>query len=137
MKKILFALLFAVTLVVPSAQTETMGKILPKTVVYYFHGQFRCHSCTRIEELTRKAIQQGFQKELSSGSIQFRPVNIDTPSNEHYVRDYRLETRSVILSKMNGSKEISWKNLPLVWDYLGDEKAFLGYIINEIKGFSR
>ncbi|HOT47133.1 MAG TPA: nitrophenyl compound nitroreductase subunit ArsF family protein [Spirochaetota bacterium] len=137
MKKILFALLFAVTIVVSFAQTETMGQNLPQTVVYYFHGQFRCYSCTRIEELTRMSLQKGFARELASGAILFRPVNVDLPQNEHYISDYRLRTRSVVLSRVNGGKEINWKNLERVWDYFSDEKAFLGYIISEIKSFRR
>jgi hypothetical protein len=83
------------------------------------------------------SLQKGFAKELASSTIVFRPVNIDIPKNEHYISDYRLQTRSVILSKVNGGKEITWENLDRVWNYLGDEKEFENYIIDEVKGFIR
>ena len=108
-----------------------------KIVVYYFYGQFRCHSCMRIEELTRKAVQKEFQKELASGAMVFQPVNIDVPGNEHFIEDYKLATRSVILSKMVNGKQMSWKNLPMVWNYLDDENAFIEYVQTEVKNFMK
>lgn len=137
MKKKLLILIIAMSVIIPFDQTETMGQTPSKAVVYYFHGQFRCPSCLRIEEFTRKALQKAFAKELTSGAIVFQPVNIDVPKNEHYNTDYRLTTRSVIISKTNDGKETGWKNLSKVWDYLGDEKAFMNYVIKEVKDFIR
>ncbi len=133
MKKILFLTIFSLSLLFPFALSTTRAQPSSKTIVYYFHGQFRCYACLRIEELTRKALQKGFQKELSSGSVIFNAVNIDMPVNGHFIKDYRLETRSVVISQVTGSRETAWKHLEKTWDYLGDEKEFLKYIQDEVK----
>ncbi len=133
MKKILFLSIFSLSLLLVFALPTTRAQSTSKTIVYYFHGQFRCHSCLRIEELTRKALQKGFQKELSSGSVVFNAVNIDEPANGHFMKDYKLETRSVVISQVTESREIAWKHLGKTWDYLGDEKKFLKYVQEEIK----
>lgn len=108
-----------------------------RTVVYYFHGQFRCHSCTRIEELTRKALQSGFSKELASGAIVWRPTNIDDRKNEHFRRDYQLNARSVVISRLKNGSQVNWKNLPEVWSRLHNEASFISYIQNEISEFNK
>ncbi len=116
---------------------DSVAQSPDRTMVYYFHGQFRCHSCTRIEELTRKALQTGFSKELASGAMVWRPTNIDDQKNHRFIRDYQLRTRSVIVSKQRNGKEVRWKNLPEVWSLLQDEASFISYIQNEIREFSK
>ncbi|MBP7585996.1 MAG: hypothetical protein KBA61_18270 [Spirochaetes bacterium] len=116
---------------------ESTAQSQDSTVVYYFHGQFRCHSCTRIEELTAKALRAGFSKELAGGAMVWRPTNIDDQKNHRFIRDYQLKTRSVILSKQRNGKEVRWKNLPEIWSRLQDEASFTSYIQNEIREFSK
>lgn len=116
---------------------QSMAQSQDRTVVYYFHGQFRCYSCTRIEELTGKALRAGFSKDLSVGTMVWRPTNIDDQKNHRFIRDYQLRTRSVILSKQHNGTEVRWKNLPEVWSRLHDEASFISYIQNEIREFNK
>ena len=106
-----------------------------KIVVYYFHGEFRCHTCTMIEELTRKAVAEGFRKEVSESRLEFKAVNTDRAGNAHFVRDYKLETKSVVVAEFSGSKQTRWKNLPKIWEYSSHETAFMKYIRDEIKEY--
>ena len=69
-----------------------------KIAVYYFHGNYRCPSCTTIEELTNFSIINGFKKELESGQLVFQAINVETPENQHFVKDYHLYTKSLIVS---------------------------------------
>jgi len=137
MKKRAAILILALAIPFAFVHSPINGQTSSKTVVYYFHGQFRCYSCTRIEELTRKALQKGFAGELAKGTLVLKVVNIDIAKNEHYINDYNLQTRSVVVSKISGGKEITWKNLDGVWTYLRDETAFSNYIISEVKRFIR
>ena len=103
--------------------------------VYYFHTSFRCHSCLTIERLTREAVNEQFAAELNSGVIRWQMVNYEEPANEHFIDDYKLYTKQVILSAVKGGKEVKWKNLDEVWDLKRDEMRFKLYIAEEIKNF--
>ncbi len=102
-----------------------------KVIVYYFHGNYRCYSCMRIEQYTRESIDASFAKELKSGQIEFRSINVDLPANSHYVDDYKLFTKSVIVSDIVQGKERRWKNLQKVWELLRNEMTFKDYVKNE------
>ena len=104
-----------------------------KLIVYYFHGNFRCHSCTMIEALTKQAVNSGFSDQLKNGRIELKVINIEEPGNEHFVDDYKLYTKSVILSDVNNDREVSWKNCEKVWTLLGNEQKFIKYIQSEVK----
>ncbi len=137
MKNMIIAVLIGFTVFTPASHFSLSAAPTVKTVVYYFHGQFRCYSCTRIEELASIALQKHFSKELASGAVVWRPVNVDAPGNERYIADYRLRTRSVVASRVIDGKEISWKNLERVWHYYNDEPAFTAYIKSEIDALMR
>lgn len=104
-----------------------------KLMVYYFHRTVRCPSCLLIEDMAKQAVSSGFESELKSGRIELKIINIDEPAQAHFEKDYALEFQSVVLSSVKNGKETSWKNLPLIWDYLEDEDKLMTYIQNEIK----
>ena len=105
----------------------------PKVVVYYFHGNTRCITCKKIESFARSAIESGFAAELKTGRIEFRSVNVEEPNNEHYVQDYQLVTRSVVLSRIRNDKQDTWKNLDQVWTLVRDPDVFNRYVVDETK----
>ncbi len=129
----LSALLLFMNLPVTSAAPALAAE--KKIVVYYFHGEFRCHTCMEIERLTKKSISVGFIKEMAGSKIALKIINIDKPENKHFVTDYKLETKSVIVSEFNGSKLVRWKNLPKIWDYTNNENLFIKYIQDGVKGY--
>ncbi|MEI7947920.1 MAG: MTH895/ArsE family thioredoxin-like protein [bacterium] len=86
------------------------------TTVYYFHGNQRCFSCNRIESLTLKAIE--------GKGCNFKAVNLDEPANEHFVKDFQLDTRVVVIQH-NGT----YKKMENVWGLVGGKEAdFIKYI---------
>ena len=104
-----------------------------RIVVYYFHGNVRCRTCKTIEAYTRKSLETMFPKALQDGSLVFRPVNVDESNNEHFVEQYQLMTRSVVVQEIVDNKPGRWKTLDGVWDVVGDESKFSLYIQSEIK----
>ena len=106
-----------------------------KVIAYYFHGTFRCSTCRTIEQYSLEAIQTYFAKELGSGKLEFRPVNIEEPENKHFIQDYQLVTRSLVLSLMSDGKETKWKNLPDVWKLVRDKDKFFQYVKDEVEKF--
>ncbi len=107
----------------------------PKVIVYYFHTTYRCPSCLKIEAYSREAIESAFAKELRDGSVQWRVINVEQSANRHYINDYRLFSKSVILVRMNNGKEKEWKNLLKVWQLLGNKEAFMRYVQGELRSY--
>lgn len=99
------------------------------TTVYYFHGARRCVTCNRIEALTRSAVEETFREEISKGTVAFAPVDVERPENEHYVQDFQLAVRSVVVRNGTG-----YERLDKVWDLVhGDEGGFRDYIVEAVR----
>lgn len=106
-----------------------------RVIAYYFYGGKRCPSCRKIESYTHSAVRTGFAKETDSGLLEWRPVNTDEPENAHYVEDYKLYTKQVVLAEFLGDTQQRWKDLDQVWELLNDENRFVQYIQAEIRTF--
>lgn len=104
-------------------------------IVYYFHGDYRCASCYEIEQRTEEAVKKFFGEEMQQGTLVYKVVNCDEEKNSHFVDDYKLYTKSVVLSLVKNRKEVKYKNLTKVWEYLDDEQQFYEYIKAEVTSF--
>jgi len=107
----------------------TTGSDGRKVIVYYFHGNKRCNTCRTIEAWTEAAIQISFSKELDTGRLEWKIVNVDEPENSHFVEDYELTTRTVVLVDVNQGQEERWKRLDRVWQLVKNKEEFVDYII--------
>jgi hypothetical protein len=104
-------------------------------IVYYFHTTYRCYSCTKISELTKKVLNNQFKKQIESGKIIFKTVNIEKDKNKHYVNKYQLFTKTVVLVDMIKKKQIKYLKLDKTWNYLRDENKFYSYIKDKLTTF--
>jgi hypothetical protein len=108
-----------------------------KIIAYYIHQTKRCPSCRKIETYTDEAIKSHFADKLESGDLVWRLINIDVEGNEHYMDDYQLFTKSVILSRVENGIEIEYKNLKKIWQLLNSKEKFIEYINSEITTFMK
>ncbi len=106
-----------------------------KVIAYYFHTTYRCATCRRIEAYSKQAIESGFARELADGRIEFRLVNVEIPENRHYVQEYNLFTKSLVLVRMKDGRQSEWTNLDRVWQLNGDRAAFLRYVQQGIRDY--
>jgi hypothetical protein len=106
-----------------------------KLIVYYFHGNMRCSTCHKLEDYAKEALDMYFADDLAAGKIQWKPTNVDTPSNEHFVKDYSLVTKSVVVSRVLDGREVGWKNLDQIWMKVRDKNSYLEYIRDSIIKF--
>ena len=141
MKRI-FLILLAVVLInqiVGCSATADTAVSKPKETdyvrAYYFHGDYRCSNCYKIETYSKEAIDKYFAKELASGELEYEVINIDEKGNGHFAKDYKLYTKSLVISKIKDGKEVEYKNLEKVWDYLGNKEAFYNYVKEEVSKF--
>lgn len=104
-------------------------------IVYYFHGDMRCPTCHKLETYAKEALDTYFPDKLASQDIVWKVVNVDKPKNRHFIRDYELVTKSVVLSKSADGKEIERKNLDQIWQKVRDKNSYLNYIRGSIIEF--
>ena len=114
----------------PASATNTPAAA--KVVAYYFHGNVRCMTCRAIESYASEAVESRFAEALKDGRLEWRVVNVEDPGQGHFVQDFQLSTRSVVLERLVNGKRQEWKNLQRVWELVrGDKAGFLKYIQDE------
>lgn len=130
---LLIGMLFSVSLSVFAKDNSPQEKIK----AYYFHGSFRCVTCTNMEKYSREAIEKNFKDALTSGRLEFKAINVEEKDNEHFINDYQLYTKSLILSLVKDGKEVKSKNLDKIWQLVRNKQKFLSYVISELNEFMK
>jgi hypothetical protein len=135
-KKLIVILLAAVAVISASFSVfAAEDKPAAKVIAYYFHGTVRCPTCYKLEQYSKEAIESNFKDALASGKLEFKVVNVEDKRNEHFVNDYQLYTKSLVISLIENGKEVKSKNLTKIWDYVGNKQKFFEYVTSEINGF--
>jgi hypothetical protein len=106
-----------------------------KVIAYYFHTNTRCSTCMKIEAYSREAIEKGFPEELKNGILEMRIVNYEQPENRHFIKEYKLVSKSLILVNTVNDKQAEWTNLKMVWQLTGRKDAFLNYVRREVRSY--
>ena len=115
--------------------TENTQKGGSQVIGYYFHGNFRCPTCHNLEQYAKEAIENNFKDELNKGVLVFEAINVEEKGNEHFVNDYQLYSKSLVLSLVKNGEEIKHKNLSKIWEYVRNKEKYVNYIKNEIDAF--
>jgi hypothetical protein len=106
-----------------------------RVIAYYFHTNTRCSTCIKIEAYSKEAIEKGFPDELKKGTLELRVVNYENPENRHFMQDYKLVSKSLVLVNMVDGKQTEWANLKIVWQLTGRKDAFLNYVRKEVRSY--
>jgi hypothetical protein len=106
-----------------------------KIVLYYFHATARCSNCKKFEVYSIEAIRHRFADALDNGRLEWQAINVDEPVNKHFIEEYRLITRSLILVEMQDGEQVGWKNLQKIWELVGDKEEFVKYVQSEVADF--
>mgnify|MGYP001765664583 CR=1 FL=1 len=119
--------------VLPAAPGKAAAAETGRAVVYYFYTDTRCASCKTIEAYTREAVTSRLAGGYKGLKAEFVGVNVDEESNAHYVLEYGLSSKSVVVQRFSGDKRLNWRKLDKVWQLLGDKEAFLNYVAGETR----
>ena len=68
-------------------------------------------------------------------SLEWRTVNVELPENQHFVEDFQLATRTVVLVRVVDGVNMEWKRLDRVWELVRDKPAFVDYIWDNTNDF--
>ncbi|MFA7254506.1 MAG: nitrophenyl compound nitroreductase subunit ArsF family protein [Candidatus Omnitrophota bacterium] len=115
-----------------SAEEAPAGSMV---TAYYFHGTFRCPTCHKLEQYAKESIESNFKDALASGKLAFKIVNVEGKGNEHYMNDYQLYTKSLVLSLTKNGREVRAKNLDKIWEYVGNKDRYENYVRDEVAAF--
>jgi hypothetical protein len=118
-----------------SAAANAVPVIQNGVMVYYLHGNVRCPTCRNIEAYAQEAVESGFADRLKSKQIVWQVINYETPGNEHFAADYEVVAPNVVLAEYQDGKQLKWKGLPEVWEYVGDKPAFINFVQTSLREF--
>ncbi len=108
-----------------SAAAEDAKNESKKLDLYYFYNNTRCFNCREFERMT---------KELApSLPVNLKLVNVQDKGNEHYIKDYKLFSKSIIVVNDKGH----YRNLDKIWSLVRDEEKFKKYVTDEVHAFAK
>jgi hypothetical protein len=115
----------------PEAAAGTPARA--ETVVYYFYTSSRCASCMRIEAWTKECLEQEFGSDLKSGRIAWKPVNLEEDGNMHFVEDFKLTAKTVIVCNYRDGQPGRYADLVDVWRLLNDKGRFFQLVRTKVR----
>lgn len=118
---------------VDHAMPEESPQSQQAVIVTYFTTDVRCESCLQIEALTQQTLKEHFAQELAAGNLRFRTLNIDRQENKHFIQNYNLAFKTVVVSTERQGTVIHWQKLDDVWTRLNDPEAFKAYVAAPIR----
>jgi hypothetical protein len=127
-------------LIASISNTQPSVETLPvvagnQVVMTYFISGVRCESCKKIEDLSRETAEKSFSAEVATQKLVFRVIDTGEPANRHYVDDYKLTSKTVVISHRVDGKETEWKDMDKVWDLLDQPDAFRSYLASVIQDY--
>ncbi|RPJ35749.1 MAG: hypothetical protein EHM17_01215 [Verrucomicrobiaceae bacterium] len=118
------------------APVETLPVVEgPQVVMTYFLLGSRCPSCRKIEALARETAEQVFPAELAAKKLIFRVIDTGEPMNRHYLNDYQLSSKTIVISRRVDGRETAWKDMRKVWDLFDDPPAYHAYLGAQVRGY--
>lgn len=96
------------------------GDPVDSVVAFYLHGTMRCVTCKKLEAYSREAFE--------GSNIVLEVVNVDLPENRHFVDDFQLVTRALVLAEYRSGRITRWANLDRIWELVGVHDAYLDYV---------
>ncbi len=104
-------------------------------MVYYFYTTKRCPTCRKFEAYTTELVKADFAEQLKSGTLEFHLVKVDETPNGHFIDDYQLTTKSVVIADYRDGEQVRWKNLARIWSLVREKPSFMSYVRDEITDY--
>lgn len=110
-------------------EADVPGKAaVAEVAVYFFDGGKDCATCEKLEAYAREAVETHFPEELASGVLVWLRRDMDEPENEHFVTDFELYAKSVVVVGLKDGERVRWENLEDIWELVYDRPAYIEYI---------
>jgi len=125
-------LAFAIALATAAIAAPVQGPQPPATVqATYFHYEYRCISCVKLERWAALAIQSGLKDSIKTGRLKWGTMDMESPQGSALADKIGLMNKNVALMEMRGGKMVRSKELVQTWKLLRDSSAFANYVKSE------
>lgn len=104
-------------------------------VLYYFYNRVRCPTCLKFESTVKEILAGDLKGVVGKGILKGAFIDTDNAQDGHYINDYKLVTKAILISELVDGKETRWKNLDKIWTLAGNITALKGYILKEVRAF--
>ncbi len=111
--------------------TSSAVTIADKLEIYYFHRTARCVSCKTISRYTKETLEQKYAKQIETGLIDFREINIDLSESKEIARKFQASGSSLFINIIIDDDDNIEQDAN-VWRLLSDEEGFKKYLENKI-----
>jgi hypothetical protein len=108
-----------------------------RVIAYYFHVTARCVTCRNIENYSKEVIHRQFADELAGSALEWRLVNVQLPENRHYIQDFQLFTKSLVVVLEKNGRQRDYKVLNDTWELVGNRKVMQDYVEREVREYLR
>lgn len=116
-------------------KTTALPAPVRKAVATYFHGNVRCVTCRKIEAYAQEAVQDAFEQQLAAGTVEFRVVNVEEDANRHFIQDYQLVSKTLVVTEEVDGAVARWAKLDDVWTLVSDRTAFFRYVQGGVRNY--
>ncbi|MHB8901675.1 MAG: nitrophenyl compound nitroreductase subunit ArsF family protein [Thermoguttaceae bacterium] len=103
-----------------------------RVVAIYFHRTQRCPTCLKMGSYSEEAIGSGFATQLKGGTVEFHYIDFQNKNNAAFTRAYQITGPALIVAKVVDNKVAEFKNLKDIWTHVGDKKAFIKYVQDNV-----
>lgn len=126
----------AIALAATATAAPVQGPQAPATVqATYFHYEYRCISCVKLERWAALAIQSGLKDSIKTGRLKWGTMDMESPQGSALADKIGLMNKNVALMEMRGGKMVRSKELVQTWKLLRDSSAFANYVKSETIAF--
>jgi hypothetical protein len=119
----------------PVAVIATPDREKAKVVLYYLHPTGRCARCIAMEKYTQETVEKYFQEQVKNGTLEFKSLNTDERQNRHFINDYKLVTKALVITLVKGGKEQKYDNLTGIWQNVGSQVSFYDYVRTNVEKY--
>lgn len=107
LKYVMMAVLIVLPFAFGHAQTKKAANKSTASVVevLYFHGPQRCKTCVALQKATKEIVEAKFAKELKSGRVRFREIDLSSKEGEKLGDRYEIAWSSLVIVRKQGKKE--------------------------------
>ena len=118
-----------------SASAPAVDAPAHQILVTYFTTDQRCPTCLKIEKQTKEAMHTAFADQLASGDVKFQTTNFDRAENKHFIEDYELSFKTVVISDRRDGEEAAWSKFDDVWELVGEPDEFATYLQDGVRKY--
>lgn len=113
----------------------TVEDVEPEVIAYFFYGDKDCTTCDTLETYAYEALVDAYRPELESGTLAWRALNMDAPANAHFIEEFGLYAKTLVLVEMKDGERGRHENLGRIWELVSDKDAFFEFVQSKTQEF--